>query len=312
MKPSGKQSGRLFVIAGATGYLGGFTAREALRQGFSVRLLARRPEALSELRAAGAEVVRAEATRPETLAGCFTGAEAAFSSIGITRQTDGLRYRDVDYGANRNLLEAALAAGVKRFVYVSVFGAEFLRGVRIIEAKERFVRELRASDLEACVIRPTGFFSDYREFQEMARRGRIYLIGDGAQKSNPIHGADLAEVCLDALRGTPAELSERPASQALPIAGEIAAGGPEILTQNEIADLARQAIPKSANRTVKRSHIPLAITRAIRRVAGWLPERWGGSVEFFLAAAERDLIAPPYGRRRLGEFYHDCTLGDEP
>ena len=44
-----------------------------------------------------------------------------FSSVGITRQKDGLTFKDVDYQGNRNLLEVAKHAGVKKFIYVSVF-----------------------------------------------------------------------------------------------------------------------------------------------------------------------------------------------
>jgi hypothetical protein len=39
------------------------------------------------------------------------------------------------------------------------------------------------------------------EFYHMAVKGRIYLFGDGSYKSNPIHGEDLAQVCVDAING---------------------------------------------------------------------------------------------------------------
>ncbi len=79
---------------------------------------------------------------------------------------------------------------------------------------------MKKSGVDYCIVRPNGFFSDMSEFFNMAKRGRIYLFGRGELKANPIHGEDLATVCVDAI-----EKSDR----------EIEVGGPEILTQNEIA-----------------------------------------------------------------------------
>ncbi len=46
-------------------------------------------------------------------------------------------------------------------------------------------------------MRPNGFFSDMKDFLDMAKSGRVYLFGDGNFKLNPIHGEDLAKVCVD-------------------------------------------------------------------------------------------------------------------
>ncbi len=167
-----------------------------------------------------AEVFQAELTRPDSLKGACSDIDAVISTVGVTKQKDGLSYMDVDYQANMNLLSEAKKDGVKKFIYVSVLNGENLRQLKICEAKERFVEQLKNSGLAYCVIRPNGFFSDMAEFQAMAKKGRIYLFGNGESKSNPIHGEDLAEVCVDAI--------EKPGR-------EINIGGPETLTHNEIA-----------------------------------------------------------------------------
>lgn len=74
------------LVAGATGYLGGFVARECKARGYVVRALARSPEKLDYFRDELDDVVRAEVTRPETLEHVCDGIEIVFSSIGITRQ----------------------------------------------------------------------------------------------------------------------------------------------------------------------------------------------------------------------------------
>ena len=52
------------------------------------------------------EVVEGEVTKPETLRGLTKDCDILFSSIGITKQQDrGVKYMDVDYGANRGLIQ---------------------------------------------------------------------------------------------------------------------------------------------------------------------------------------------------------------
>lgn len=90
--------------------------------------------------------------------------DAVITTVGITRQKDGLTYMDVDYGANVNLLREAERAGVSRFIYVSVLNGNNMRHLKICNAKERFVDQLSLSDIDSCVIRPNGFFSIWAIF----------------------------------------------------------------------------------------------------------------------------------------------------
>ncbi len=194
------------LVAGATGYLGGFVTREFKARGYFVRALARSPEKLDNLRNSADEIVQGEVTRPETIEHICEGIDVVFSSIGITRQKDGLTFRDVDYQGNKNLLEVALRAGVRRFVYVSAFNGPRLRHLDIGAAHEDFVDELKASGICYAVLRPTGYCPDMGEVREMARRGRVWLIGSGEGRVNPIHGADLAVACADAVDGYELEI----------------------------------------------------------------------------------------------------------
>ena len=149
---------------------------------------------------------------------------------------------DVDYQANMNLLNEAIKSGVKKFIYVSVLNGDKLKKLKICEAKEKFVDELKNSGLDYCIICPNGFFSDMAEFLKMAEKGKVYLFGSGNQKANPIHGADLAKVCVSAV-----ESNEK----------EIEVGGPETITHNEIAELAFKAVRKKT----KVVHIPNLLRR---------------------------------------------------
>src|SRR6056297_422501 len=187
------------LVAGASGYLGKFILEELDSWGIPAIALVRTPEKLKDLKHRNMKIEQAEVTRPETLSGVCKDVETVISTVGITHPKDGLTYIDIDYRANLNLLKEAERTGVRKFIYVSVIDGDKLRHLKIIEAKERFVDALKASGLEYTVIRPNGFFSDLRDLLYMAKKGRVVLFGNGELKLNPIHGADLAEVCVRAI-----------------------------------------------------------------------------------------------------------------
>tara|TARA_R110000868_G_scaffold378658_1_gene644137 strand:- start:8835 stop:9710 length:876 start_codon:yes stop_codon:yes gene_type:complete len=274
------------LVAGASGYLGKYILEELDSWGIPVLALVRAPEKLKDLNHRNMKIVKAEVTRPETLVGVCKGVDTVISTVGITRQKDGLTFMDVDYHANLNLLKEAERTGVRKFIYVSVIDGDKLRNLKTTEAKERFVATLKASGLEYTVILPNGFFSDLREVLFMAEKGRVVLFGDGELKINPIHGADLAEVCVRAIAQ-----KEK----------EIAVGGPDILTQNEIAEMALYAWNKPADIV----HLPRWSRSLLLNTAKiFLTEQRFGPLEFFLTLMARESIAIRHGRHRLQDFFN--------
>ena len=275
------------LLAGATGYLGKYIAAELITQNYSTLVLIRNSEKFKAFNIQVDEIIKAKVTEKSTLINCCENVEVVISTVGITKQKDGLNYLDVDFHANMNLLDEAKRSGVKKFIYVSVLNGDKLRYLKICEAKEKFVDELRNSGLDYCIIRPSGFFSDMSEFLRMANKGKIYLFGDGNQKLNPIHGEDLARVCVSAV-----DKSEK----------EIDVGGPETLTQNKIADLAFIAVDKDP----KIVHIPDFFRRMILKVGRlFMSSQSFGPVEFFMNAMAMDMVAPRYGTHHLIDFFKE-------
>ena len=276
---------RRVLVAGGTGYLGGFVLEAFKRRGDFVRALARRPEKLASCPTPPDEVVSAEVTRPSSLEGVCAGIDVVFSSVGITRQKGRATWKDVDFQGNVNLLREAQRAGVQTFIYVSVFGAGELLHLDIVKAHEDFVAALRESGLDYRVIRPTGYFSDMGAFYDMARKGRVFLFGSGHHRINPIHGADLAQFCVDAL-----DSAER----------ELDVGGPEVLSYQDIARLAL----KVQARPIRISTMPLWLVRALV----WLTTRFnrhsGGVLAFVTTMCTREVVAPNrVGSRTLADHY---------
>ena len=281
------------LLAGISGYLGGYIAEELRERGYFVRGIARNPEKLKEKGVVANETLKAELTRPVSIQDCCRNIDVVISTVGITKQKDGLTYREVDYQANMNLLRQAKASGVKKFLYVSVLNGENLRYLKICSAKEMFVEELKKSGLDYCVIRPNGFFSDMAEFFTMAQKGRIYLFGDGALKANPIHGEDLATVCVDAIENEDVELE---------------VGGPEILTQKEIATSAFEILGTQPKIAYIPEWMRLFILRLMRLFTG---SKIYGPVEFFMTVMAMDMVAPEYGEHTLKNYFTSLSKQQE-
>ena len=256
------------------------------KQGLWIRALARNSNKLVDLREYIDDVFEGNITEPETLNEICDGIDYVISSIGITRQKDGMTYMDVDYQGNKNLLDLAVNNTVSKFIYISVINAHLMKDLKMIRAKEQFVDGLKASKLDYTVIRPTGFFSDMLEFLEMAKKGRVYLFGKGGNEINPIHGADLTEVCVSSL--------DKPEK-------EINVGGPEVFTFREIAELAFKVLNKDS----KISTLPMWMIRIILPLMRtFTSSKTYGPVEFMMSIMTMDVIGEVYGKERL----EDCLI----
>jgi len=281
------------LIAGVTGYLGKYVARAFKARGYYVRVLTRSEQRLFEPGPFTApalsrddfdEVFVGEVSRPGTLEGVMDGIDLVFSSVGISRQRDGLSFEQVDYQCNQNLIDLAEKAGVRRFTYVSMQGAENIMHLAITQAHEKVVQALENSAMEYRIVRPCGYFSDMGVLYDMARRGRAYLVGEGDNLMNPIHGRDLAEVCVATSQGDDLE---------------VVAGGPDIMTQREAAELAFDVAGKPPKITV----IPMWLARGLVKLVALLSTQFGDLAEFIVTAGEIDGVGPQRGEMTLRSYF---------
>lgn len=275
------------LLAGATGYLGSYLLKVLIEKQNQVVAVVRNPDKLQNCNEDYLEIKQAEVTKPKTLLDICKGINTVISTVGITRQKKGLTYMDVDYQANINLLEEAKKSGVKNFVYVSAINGDKYRNLKIFEAKEMFVDVLKSSGLNYTIVRPNGFFSDMKDFLQMAKSGRVYLFGSGNQKFNPIHGEDLARAIVDTIDDCNKQLT---------------IGGPDVLSLNEISKLALEALDKPT----KILHLPDWMRRlTLWNLRTFTSVKIYGPIEFFLTLMAEDNIAPTYGKHRLKDFYLD-------
>lgn len=274
------------IVAGASGYLGQFLVKSISEAGHDVVAVVRSKKKVEHLKVYLQETIQTDISEPESIKGLFADADAVISTVGITRQKDGLTYMDVDYQCNINLLNEAINSNVSKFMYIGALNGDKYLNLKIMQAKERFINELLQASIEAYVIRPSGFFSDVTEMYNMAKRGTAYVFGKGDFKANPIHGEDLAEFCIEMLEKVP---------------GVYSVGGPDVLTQKEIAEMAFHSLHKK----VIIRHIPVWLTKIVKKLLVlFTKQTYYGPIEFFITVLTVDMEGPTYGKRHLKDYFN--------
>ncbi|HEY5195272.1 MAG TPA: NAD(P)H-binding protein [Solirubrobacteraceae bacterium] len=278
------------LIAGASGFLGRHIVLEASSRGYSVRALIRDPDKRELIESAeetiAIDLLDGGARLHDALAGVDVVVSAAGQPCTLQRIADRRSFRRVDHPINRALLDAAIPRGVRKFVYVTVLAGPELRELDYVAAHEEFVTDLKASAIDHTVVRANGFFYSYLDLLDFARRGLAVSFADGSARSNPIHEADLAVACVEAI-----ESESR----------EIDVGGPEIVTRREEMELAFAAV--SRNPRVLR--IPGPLFKAVLPLIRLGDRRRGEMLDFLAAISGVDVLAPQHGSRRLGDYLRE-------
>ena len=109
----------MFLVTGATGSLGRRIVRNLREANLPVRAFVRLFSRYNELEDRGAEIFIGDLKQDKDIAKACQGVEYIISAHGSGNDTQAL-----DYRANIELIDHALANGVKHFVYISVLGVE--------------------------------------------------------------------------------------------------------------------------------------------------------------------------------------------
>lgn len=189
------------LIIGGTGYLGSKITHQAKRNGHEIVALVRDGSNASQLEQLGATIVRGDMTNPRTLPLAFEGIDAAVTSaIGYVRRKSGDSIESVDKDGNRHLADAALAAGVKRFIFLSILTAE--KPSHIPHLYQKFLTEKYFEEigLPFVALRPGAFLD-----QELERNKAGFSKGQMGTVVAPdvpltyIHSDDVARCAALAL-----------------------------------------------------------------------------------------------------------------
>lgn len=140
------------AVTGATGFVGQALLDRAAKAGIAVRALTRRAQ---EPRP-GVEWIKGDLDARAALTRLVSGAEAVIHVAGVVNAPDAAGFEHGNVTGTLNVIEAALAAGVPRFVCVSSLSAREPDLSAYGASKARAERLVMASGLDWTIIRPGG------------------------------------------------------------------------------------------------------------------------------------------------------------
>jgi NADH dehydrogenase len=150
-------------VTGATGFVGGYILRELLANDHDVTVLVR-PGSEQRLNVLLDRVTVAygDITQPDTLSGKLDGCDAVIHLVGIIREAPevGITFERIHLDGAKHVIDAAKAAGVKRFILMSANGVKPRDEARSAYQWTKYEAEeyLKRSELEYVIFRPSVVF----------------------------------------------------------------------------------------------------------------------------------------------------------
>jgi nucleoside-diphosphate-sugar epimerase len=202
----------ILAVTGGTGFVGTRLIAIALEAGHEVRALTRREQPARP----GVTWIRGDLDAKDALRTLCDGADAVIHVAGVVNAPDAQGFAKGNVDGTRHMLEAAKAAGVKRFVHVSSLAAREPGLSAYGWSKAEGDALVQASGLDWTIVRPPAIYGagdlEMLELFKLAkhglavmpRRGRISLIevGDLGRLLLALALSDTCPHILDADDGT--------------------------------------------------------------------------------------------------------------
>ncbi|MCB0256127.1 MAG: complex I NDUFA9 subunit family protein [Anaerolineae bacterium] len=244
----------MIVVTGGSGYIGSYIVWELVKAGEQVRVMVHNTErAKQEGRLAGLPVewVQGDVTRPETLAAAMQGASAVIHTVAIAIEKGGRTYEEINFTGTVNVVDAAKAAGVQRFLNMCQLGADSSLPYRFLASKGKAQEYVAQSGLDWTAFRPSSVWGPEDEFANSFARlipltPIIFpIIGDENARFESVYVGDVAATVVKTLHDPTTRHQE------------YELGGPEILTLEEIERRTLRALGKKR----KLIHMPMGLIR---------------------------------------------------
>jgi uncharacterized protein YbjT (DUF2867 family) len=235
----------MILIVGATGILGGMITRRLLGEGKEVRILVRHNSPSEQMALqgmatsaqslidAGAKPVYGDLKDRASLDEACEGIETVITTANSAMRGGEDTVETVDRQGNRNLIEAASAAGVNQFIFISFLGADLNNPVPLYQAKAEAEAALAESGMKYTILAPNFFMESWIGMVigiPLQGRQPITLVGEGQRLHSLISVGDVAAFATEMV-GNPAAMGQR-----------LVLGGPEPLSWCGIVDTFSQVI----------------------------------------------------------------------
>jgi len=282
------------LVAGASGTLGLEIIKALHSKHLPIRALIHHAAKASSIKQYTDDIVLVDARKPNQLMGIFRGVGTVISTIGKSVSLfkgDQGTYDSIDYLGNKNLLEEAHRAGVKRVIYTSIMGSGPYNPLKLARVHFRVEQIIIALFNSYTIIRPTGFFSGLHDWVVVGKRGIIPVIGDGQSRTNSIYQGDLADYILEVLEEGPPSV-------------EI--GGRLIHTRMEMAKIVQK---KTGAKILRIPHI--GVKGGIAPLRLLRPSLYH-NLDYFRYVCTRDMVGEKHGTLTFQQYIDNLDLSQLP
>jgi len=288
----------LHVVTGAFGYSGRYITARLLRAGHRVRTLTNSPQRANPF----GEAVEArpfDFEHPAKLAESLRGASVLYNTYWV-RFTHGGFSHGAAVQNTLKLFNAAVAAGVRRIVHVSITNPSEQSPLPYFAGKARLERALAESGRPHTILRPAVLFGPedilINNLAWCLRRFPVLAVfGDGQYRLQPIHVDDFAALAVEAGHGTENKIVD--------------AIGPETFTYRELVRCISQSIGKR--------RLVVGVGPGFGYACGWFLGKFLDDIVVTreeIQGLMQNLLftkSPPVGRTRLTDWAREnaATLG---
>ena len=280
------------VVTGAFGYSGKYITSRLLARGQKVRTLTNSTGRENPF-GGRIEVKPYHFDQPDMLMESLLGGEVLYNTYWVRFNKAGFKHAEAVRNT-RILFEAAMRAGVRKVVHISITNPSEDSPLEYFSGKARLERALIDSGLEFSILRPTVLFGKedilINNIAWLLRRLPVFgVFGDGQYKLQPIYVDDLSELAVEQGRAHENQI--------------IDAIGPETFTYLDLVKMIGSAIG--------RIRPIISIPPRIGYAAGWIlgklvhdvlitREEIKGLMEGLLTTN-----SPPAGKTRLSSWAHE-------
>jgi uncharacterized protein YbjT (DUF2867 family) len=184
----------ILAVTGGTGFVGGHLLPAARAAGYEIRALTRGWRPPQD----GIDWIEGALDQPESLAALCAGADAVVHIAGLINAATRAGFEAVNVGGTLAMVDAARAAGVRRFIHISSLAAREPDLSDYGWSKAKAERVVAASGLDWTIVRPPAIYGpgDRETFElfKMARRGLVALPPKG--RFSVLHVEDLCGLIL--------------------------------------------------------------------------------------------------------------------
>lgn len=199
----------LVTVFGGSGFLGKHVVRALVKDGWRVRVPARRPHTAQDLRVIGnvgqVQLVQANIRFKNSVIRAVEGSDAVINLVSILFPKGKQRFESVHLSGAENLVDAIKAAGVTNVVHVSAIGADKDSASDYARTKGEAEALLKDGVPSLDIVRPSIIFGPednfFNRFAKMASMSPALPLIGGDTKFQPVYAGDVAEAIAKLVGG---------------------------------------------------------------------------------------------------------------